>query len=59
MGVNEALGGKYAAVIAVCEQHNEEDMGFTAEAMEKPLRALGYRITDTVKAPGLFKAGEV
>jgi multimeric flavodoxin WrbA len=28
--VNEALGGKYAVVIAICEQNDEKDMGFTA-----------------------------
>jgi len=57
MGINEVLGGKYAVVIAVCEQHNENDMGFTPAAMSKPLEALGYRVVDTVKVPGLFKAG--
>ncbi len=58
MGLNEALGGKYAAVIAVSEQEKEEDMGFTAEAMLKPLEALGYRVVSIVKALHLFKAGE-
>ncbi len=29
MGINEVLGGRYAAVIAVCEQHSSEDMGGT------------------------------
>ncbi len=58
MGLNEALGGKYAAVIAVSEQAREEDMGFTAEAMIKSLEALGYRVVSTVKALNLFKAGE-
>jgi len=58
MGLNEALGGKYAVVIAVCEQEREEDMGFTAEAMQKSLEALGYRVVSTVKALHLFKAGE-
>lgn len=56
--VNEVLGGKYASVIAVCEQHDEKDMGFTAEAMAKPLEALGYRIIDKVKILELFKKGE-
>ncbi len=59
MGIHEALGGKYAVVIAVCEQYSEEDMGYTAEGMTKPLEALGYRVIDTVKALGLFKEGEV
>jgi multimeric flavodoxin WrbA len=56
MGLGEVMGGRYAAVIAVCEQHSEDDMGFTAAAMEKPLNALGYRVIDTVKSIGLFKA---
>jgi multimeric flavodoxin WrbA len=58
MGINEVLGGKYAVVIAVCEQTMEVDMGYTAESMVKPLEALGYRVIDTVKALGLFKKGE-
>ena len=37
MGINEVLGGRYASVIAVCEQHSPEDMGYTGEAMAKPL----------------------
>lgn len=57
MGLAEALGGRYAAVIAVSEQSTEEDMGFTAEAMCRPLEALGYRVIGTVKALGLFEAG--
>ncbi|MCB2293332.1 flavodoxin family protein [Clostridium algoriphilum] len=56
--VNEVLGGKYASVIAICEQNNEEDMGFTAEAMKKPLEGLGYRVLSTVKVLNLFKKGE-
>jgi len=55
--VNEALGGKYAAVIAVCEQADEADMGFTADAMRLPLESLGYRVVDTVKALKLFEKG--
>ena len=58
LGLNEALGGKYAAVIAVCEQHSEEDMGYTAEVMVKSLQALGYRVVDIVKVLGLFGKGE-
>ena len=58
MGVSEALGGKYAAVVAVCEQEKAEDMGYTADLMEKPLEALGYRVVSTVKALHLFSAGE-
>jgi multimeric flavodoxin WrbA len=58
LGINEALGVKYASVIAVCEQHDEKDMGYTAEAMAKPLEFLGYRVIDTVKVIGLFGKGE-
>ncbi len=58
VSVNEALGGKYAVVLAVCEQERETDMGYTAEAMEKTLEALGYRVVSTVKALGFFTAGE-
>ena len=56
--VNEALGGKYAVVIAICEQNDQEDMGFTAEAMKKPLEGLGYRVVSTVKILKLFKNGD-
>ncbi len=55
---NEALGGKYATVIAVSEQEKAEDMGFASEAMEKPLEALGYRVISTVKVLHVFGAGE-
>ena len=58
MGINEALGGKYAAVVAVCEQLKEEDMGYTAVLMEKSLAALGYRVVSTVKVLNSFEAGE-
>lgn len=57
LSVNEVLGGKYAIAIAVCEQQDEEDMGFTAEAISMPLQALGYRVVETVKVLRLFKKG--
>jgi multimeric flavodoxin WrbA len=57
--VNEALGGKYAVVISICEQNDEKDMGFTAEAMSKPLEGLGYRVIETVKVLKLFKKGDI
>jgi len=56
--INEVLGGKYAVVISICEQNDEKDMGFTAEAMSKPLEGLGYRIVETVKILELFKKGD-
>ncbi len=55
MPLNEAKGIKYASVIAICEQDNEYDMGFTAEAMELPLKALGYRVVAVVKVLNLYK----
>lgn len=58
VSINEALGGKYAVVIAVCEQHEEKYMGFTVEAMTKPLVDLGYRVIDTVKAIRLLEIGD-
>ncbi len=58
MSLNEITGIKYASVIAVCEQNDEHDMGFTAEAMKMPLEALGYRVVDTVKILNLFSKGE-
>lgn len=56
--INEALGGKYAVVISICEQNNEGDMGVTPEAMSKPLEGLGYRIIESVKILELFERGE-
>ncbi len=58
MPLFESTGMKYAAVIAICEQNNENDMGFTAEAMKMPLEALGYRVVSTVKILHLFDKGE-
>lgn len=58
LGIHEVLGTKYAAVIAVCEQAEQRDMGFAAEAMCQPLEALGYRVVDTVKAMKLFDRGD-
>jgi len=56
--INEVLGGKYAVVISICEQNDESDMGYTAEAMSKPLEGLGYRVVETVKILKLFKKGD-
>jgi len=54
----EIFGLKYAVVIAVCEQLNEKDMGFTDEAMAMPLEALGFRIVEKVKVLNLFGKNE-
>lgn len=57
MSVNEAMGGKLAATIAICEQHDAKDMGVTSEAMDSALVSLGYRIVDSVRIPDLYEAG--
>ncbi len=36
--------GRKAVIVAICEQERKEDMGFTLEAMSKPLEAIGYEI---------------
>ena len=59
MPLNEALGMKYALVIAICEQQSTEDLGFTDQAMSKPLEALGYRVTDSLKILHAFDKGDV
>jgi len=59
MSINEASGIKYAVAIVICEKYAREDMGFTVEAMTKPLEALGYRVVDAVGVLGAFKQGDV
>lgn len=55
----ELFGFKYAVVMAICEQLEVKDMGFTMEAMAMPLEALGYRVVEKVAVLNLFKKGEV
>jgi multimeric flavodoxin WrbA len=40
--------GRSAVVVAVCEQENAEDMGFTLEAMRMPLDALGSALAQSL-----------
>lgn len=54
-----AGGGRRAVTAAVCEQMNEQDMGFTREAMRLPLQALGYEVLHEVDAYGFFARGKV
>jgi len=50
--------GRKAVIAAVCEQENKEDMGFTIDAMRRPLEALGYEIIGELTVFGVFdKAG--
>ena len=58
VGLIEAMGGAYAAVLVVFEQYDEKYMGYAAETMSSSLADLGYRVIDIVKAGGLWAAGE-
>jgi len=55
----EQVNQKYVSTIAVCEQNNEKDMGFTSEALQLSFTSLGYRIVSNQKIIHAFKAGEV
>ena len=48
-----------AIIGAICEQESAEDMGFTLEAMRKPLEALGYEIIDEVPVFKIFDKAKV
>jgi hypothetical protein len=48
-----------AVIVAVCEQNNKKDMGFTIEAMRLPLEALGYEILEEFPVFGIFYRGAV
>ncbi len=58
MSVNEALGGKLAVVISVCEQQNPNETGFAAKTMHLTLASLGYRVTDCVSITNLYQKNE-
>jgi multimeric flavodoxin WrbA len=58
MSVHEALGGKLAVVISVCEQQKPNDTGFAAQTMRLTLESLGYRVTDCVNAINLYQKDE-
>jgi len=51
--------GRQALVAAVCEQVGRKDMGFTLEALQMPLEALGYRVHEPFPVLGLFGRGAV
>lgn len=48
-----------AVVVAICEQENEEDMGFTIDAMKMPLTALGYDVVGELSVFNVFGKGKV
>ena len=51
--------GRKAVIVAICEQENKEDMGFTLEAMRAPLVALGYEIVGELAVFNVFAKGGV
>lgn len=51
--------GRKAVLAAVCEQETKEDMGFTLDAMRRPLEALGYEIIGELPVFGVFDRGKV
>lgn len=51
--------GRKAVLAAVCEQEAKEDMGFTLDAMRRPLEALGYEIIGELPVFGVFDRGKV
>ncbi|HPJ94524.1 MAG TPA: flavodoxin family protein [Deltaproteobacteria bacterium] len=51
--------GRKAVVAAVCEQASRDDLGFTLEAMRRPLEALGYEIVGELAVFGIFDQGKV
>ena len=48
-----------AVIAAICEQESIEDMGFTIEAMKKPLIALGYEIVGEIAVFKTFDKAKV
>ncbi|CAG35801.1 flavodoxin family protein [Desulfotalea psychrophila] len=51
--------GRKAVIVAICEQKTKDDMGFTLEAMRKPLEALGYEIVGELSIFRIFDKGKV
>ncbi|MEA3470016.1 MAG: flavodoxin family protein [Thermodesulfobacteriota bacterium] len=51
--------GRKAIIVAVCEQENKQDMGFTLDAMRLPLEALGYEVIEELPVFGVFARGKV
>ncbi len=48
-----------AVLVAVCEQSNKKDMGFTLEAMRVPIEALGYQVIGEQAIYRIFDKGKV
>jgi multimeric flavodoxin WrbA len=48
-----------AVIAAICEQESVEDMGFTLEAMKRPIEALGYDIVGELAVYKIFDKAKV
>lgn len=48
-----------AVIAAICEQASMEDMGFTLDAMKKPIEALGYEIIGELSVFKIFDKANV
>jgi len=51
--------GRKALVFSVAEQTNPSERGFAIKAMQWPLEALGFEVTETLPAEGYFQKGAV
>jgi len=51
--------GRKAVIGAICEQVDRSDMGFTLEAMRRPLEALGYEVVGESAVFSVFDKGKV
>jgi multimeric flavodoxin WrbA len=60
-GWSSCLNGqnRKAVIAAVCEQIDKNDMGFTLEAMRRPIEALGYEVVGEMAVFGIFDRGAV
>ena len=54
-----ATQNRKAVIIAICEQENKQDMGFTLEAMRMPIEALGYQVVGEQAVFKIFAKGKV
>ena len=51
--------GRKAVLIAICEQENQENMGFTLDAMRLPIQALGYEVIGEQAIFRIFDRGKI
>lgn len=51
--------GRKAVIVAICEQESKDDMGFTVEAMSKPLEAIGYQIVGELAILNVFDKAKI